>query len=111
MKFSNFLRNFVLQPEFELNIRPMKINENFNTTTYMIIHYAMRHCEHLQIHTLSPFFCLSGTFKLKKLALQREGYNPNVIQDEMFFLDAVKGAYRQLDNCLYNDIIHSRCRL
>ena len=57
------------------------------------------------------FSYLSGTFKLKKLALQREGYNPNVIRDQMFFLDAVKGAYRQLDNCLYNDIVHSRLRL
>jgi len=47
---------------------------------------------------------ITGTFKLKKLALQREGYNPHVIQDQMFFLDAVKGAYRQLDACLYNDI-------
>jgi solute carrier family 27 fatty acid transporter 1/4 len=54
---------------------------------------------------------LTGTFKLKKIALQQEGYNPNVVRDQMFFLDAVKGAYRQLDNCLYNDIIEMRCRL
>ena len=55
--------------------------------------------------------CFAGTFKLKKLALQREGYNPQVIKDKMFFLDAVKGAYRQLDPCLYNDIMEMRCRL
>ena len=54
---------------------------------------------------------LTGTFKLKKIVMQQEGYNPNVIQDQMFFLDAVKGAYRQLDQCLYNDIIEMRCRL
>jgi len=54
---------------------------------------------------------LTGTFKLKKIVMQQEGYNPNVIQDQMFFLDAVKGAYRQLDKCLYNDIIEMRCRL
>lgn len=54
---------------------------------------------------------LTGTFKLKKIALQQEGYNPYVIQDQMFFLDAVKGAYRQLDRCLYHDIVEMRCRL
>ena len=54
---------------------------------------------------------LTGTFKLKKIALQQEGYNPYVIQDEMFFLDSVKGAYRQLDRCLYHDIVELRCRL
>jgi len=54
---------------------------------------------------------LTGTFKLKKIVMQQEGYNPNVIRDQMFFLDAVKGAYRQLDKCLYNDIIEMRCRL
>jgi len=54
---------------------------------------------------------LTGTFKLKKIVMQQEGYNPNVIQDQMFFLDTVKGVYRQLDKCLYNDIIEMRCRL
>jgi len=54
---------------------------------------------------------ITGTFKLKKLALQREGYNPEVITDQMYFLDSEKGAYRQLDNCLYDAIVHSRLRI
>lgn len=54
---------------------------------------------------------ITGTFKLKKLALQREGYNPHAIQDRMYFYDGVKGAYRTLDHCLYQDIIEMRCRL
>ena len=54
---------------------------------------------------------LSGTFKMKKMDLQREGFNPQQIEDRMFFYDVVKGAYRQLDACLYNDIVEMRCRL
>ena len=48
---------------------------------------------------------------MKKMDLQREGFNPQVIEDRMFFYDVVKGAYRQLDACLYNDIVEMRCRL
>jgi len=54
---------------------------------------------------------ITGTFKMKKMDLQREGFNPQVIEDRMFFYDVVKGAYRQLDACLYNDIVEMRCRL
>jgi len=54
---------------------------------------------------------ITGTFKMKKIDLQREGFNPQVIEDRMFFYDVVKGAYRQLDACLYNDIVEMRCRL
>jgi len=54
---------------------------------------------------------ITGTFKMKKMDLQREGFNPQQIEDRMFFYDVVKGAYRQLDACLYNDIVEMRCRL
>jgi len=54
---------------------------------------------------------ITGTFKIKKMDLQREGFNPHVIEDRMFFYDVAKGAYRQLDACLYNDIVEMRCRL
>ena len=57
------------------------------------------------------YILFPGTFKLKKLALQREGYNPEVIADQMYFLDAEKGAYRQLDHCLYDAIVNSRLRI
>jgi len=48
---------------------------------------------------------------MKKNALQREGYNPNFIKDQLFFYDAVKGVYRKLDHCLYNDIVEMRFRI
>ena len=52
---------------------------------------------------------ISGTFKLKKLALQREGYDPNIIDDKMFFYNKMKGAYQPLDINLYNEVMQMRC--
>ena len=52
-----------------------------------------------------------GTFKLKKLALQREGYDPNVIDDKMFFYNKSEGAYQPLDIQLYNEVMQMRCNL
>lgn len=52
---------------------------------------------------------ITGTFKLKKLALQREGYDPNIIDDKMFFYNKSKGAYQPLDIQLYNEVMSMRC--
>ena len=52
-----------------------------------------------------------GTFKLKKLALQREGYDPNLIDDKMFFYNKSEGAYQPLDIQLYNEVMQMRCNL
>ena len=63
------------------------------------------------VHLSGRRLFFPGTFKIKKLDLQREGFNPHVIEDRMFFYDVVKGAYRRLDACLYEDIVEMRCRL
>jgi len=54
---------------------------------------------------------ITGTFKLKKLALQREGYDPNLIDDKMFFYNKSEGAYQPLDIQLYNEVMQMRCNL
>ena len=56
-------------------------------------------------------FTLTGTFKLKKLALQREGYNPDVISDPLYFYDNASGGYKALDAELYEDIVSKKMRL
>ena len=53
----------------------------------------------------------TGTFKLKKLNLQKEGYNPSTIQDKIFFLDSKNKKYIPLNQQLYEDIINSRMGL
>ena len=48
---------------------------------------------------------------MKKLALQREAFNPHVITDPLYFYDSTKGSYRALDSDLYDDIVGMRYRL
>lgn len=48
-------------------------------------------------HPLSP----SGTFKLQKMELRKEGFNPAVVRDPLFYLDARKGRYVPLDQKAY----------
>ena len=71
---------------------------------YMFRNYS-RNFHFIQI------YLILGTFKLKKLALQREGYDPNVIDDKMFFYNKSEGAYQPLDIQLYNEVMQMRCNL
>lgn len=52
---------------------------------------------------------VTGTFKLKKLDLQKEGFNPNLIQDKIYYL-APSGLYEQLTSEYYNKIINGEVR-
>jgi len=54
---------------------------------------------------------ITGTFKIRKLDLVREGYNPTVVSDPLFFYNSAVGTYCELDTCLYEDIVSMRCRL
>jgi len=54
---------------------------------------------------------LTGTFKIRKLDLVREGYNPSLVRDPLFFYNSAAGAYCKLDSCLYDDIVSRRHRL
>lgn len=53
---------------------------------------------------------LTGTFKLKKLDLQKEGFNPNVIQDKLYYLNNKVGAYEPLNPDVYNRILNGEIR-
>ena len=64
-----------------------------------------------------PFFLrlteeldITGTFKLKKRDLQLQGYNPEDIEDELFFLDSRSNQYIPLDKHLYQEISLNKMR-
>lgn len=57
------------------------------------------------------YFFITGTFKLKKVTVQKEGFNINVIKDKVFFLDAKQKAYVPLTADLYNKIISGETRI
>ena len=54
---------------------------------------------------------ITGTFKLKKFNLQREGYDPSIISDKMFFLHPKTGTYETLSIELFNSIVTGAIRL
>lgn len=46
----------------------------------------------------------SATFKLQKTGLRKEGFDPTVVKDQLFYLDARKGRYVPLDHEAYTRI-------
>ncbi|XP_045610961.1 long-chain fatty acid transport protein 4 [Procambarus clarkii] len=47
---------------------------------------------------------VTGTFKLKKLTLQKEGFNPSLIEDKLYFFDSKLQRYVVLTAELFNKI-------
>lgn len=58
--------------------------------------------------TLRLFFCHlpapSGTFKFQKTELRKEGFDPAIVKDPLFYLNAQKCRYVPLDQGAYNRI-------
>eukprot|EP00058_Branchiostoma_floridae_P009386 XP_002594874.1 hypothetical protein BRAFLDRAFT_86042 [Branchiostoma floridae] len=53
----------------------------------------------------------TGTFKLKKTDVRKEGFNPDVISDQMYYMDLSAGTYKPLDSAAYQDIVSGKIRL
>lgn len=52
---------------------------------------------------------MTGTFKLKKLDLQKEGFDPNAINDTIFYMGS-SGKYVKLDKNIYEEILKGNVR-
>lgn len=57
------------------------------------------------------FLIVSATFKLRKVDLQKEGYDPNVIKDKLYYLDPKSNIYVHLGPTEYEKIISGQIRL
>lgn len=53
---------------------------------------------------------VSGTYKLKKLDLQRDGYDIGRIKDQVYYSNN-KGIYQELTIEAYTDIVSGKIRL
>jgi fatty-acyl-CoA synthase len=54
---------------------------------------------------------VTGTFKQKKIDLVKEGFDPTVIRDDLYFFDPDKNAFVHLDKPLYDRIQSGGVRL
>ncbi|XP_043940390.1 long-chain fatty acid transport protein 1 [Protopterus annectens] len=53
---------------------------------------------------LMPEVDTTGTFKIQKTRLQKEGFNPHLISDHLYFLDNKLGKYVAIDTSIYKAI-------
>ena len=58
-----------------------------------------------------PEIEITGTFKHRKVALRKEGFNPNVITDALFWLNPETDAYEPIDNPTFVKITTGGARL
>lgn len=54
---------------------------------------------------------VTETFKQQKIKLVQEGFNPDVTQDLLYFLDVSQKDYILLTVCLYDDIVSGKIKL
>ncbi|NXJ00306.1 S27A1 protein, partial [Psophia crepitans] len=60
---------------------------------------------------LLPQVDTTGTFKIQKTRLQREGFDPHQTSDRLYFLDLKSGRYIPLDEGLYGRICSGKAAL
>ena len=53
---------------------------------------------------------MTGTFKVRKLDLQREGFDPTVVTDPLYYRDDDKQSYRPLDPAAHTRILDKEIR-
>lgn len=53
----------------------------------------------------------TGTFKLKKVQLREEGFDPNVVKDRLYYFNASKGQYEVITPSVYADICSGKIRI
>jgi fatty-acyl-CoA synthase len=60
---------------------------------------------------IRPALDITETFKQKKQDLVREGFDPLVVGDPLFFKDAMSGDYRKIDAAVHAGILDGTIRL
>lgn len=89
----------ILDPEHKINLEEFAIGIKKQLPAYAIPLFIRLLCK----------VDVTGTFKLKKIDLQIEGFNPNIIEDDIFYLTP-SGQYAKLTNEIYNKIINGEVR-
>src|SRR5271166_46947 len=79
-------------PSFDLWKLRRHIQENLAPFAHPMF---LRLCEHIAV---------TETFKPRRSEYVRDGYNPSLTIDRLFFDDVRQGAYRPLDKALYDEI-------
>ncbi|KAI5620920.1 long-chain fatty acid transport protein 1, partial [Silurus asotus] len=60
---------------------------------------------------ISPQVDTTGTFKIQKTRLQKEGFNPHITSDRIYFLNSRAGRYEAVTGEMYNALVEARIPL
>ncbi|MBI3678252.1 MAG: long-chain-acyl-CoA synthetase [Proteobacteria bacterium] len=60
---------------------------------------------------LQPEMQVTGTFKMRKVDLVKEGFDPRVIRDPLYVIDPATQTYVPLDDARYEEIVSGRTKL
>ncbi|XP_051988086.1 long-chain fatty acid transport protein 1-like [Xyrauchen texanus] len=60
---------------------------------------------------ISPYVDTTGTFKIQKTRLQREGYDPRLTTDQIYVLNSRAGRYELVDEQMFNAFEEGRMSL
>lgn len=60
---------------------------------------------------LQPMLEMTGTFKMKKVKLVEEGFNPSNINDPLYFLDTEKKTYVPMTEDICRAIVSREIKL
>lgn len=90
----------------------LKEGEDFDCTdTYkQVVNYLPAYARPRFIR-IQPCLEMTGTFKMKKVRLVEEGFNPAHVTDLLYFLDADKKTYVPLTEEIYTAIISREIKL
>ncbi|XP_010875663.1 long-chain fatty acid transport protein 4 isoform X2 [Esox lucius] len=53
----------------------------------------------------------TGTYKFQKTEMRREGFNPSIVSDKLYFLDPSRGRYVELNKELHSGIVSGKQKL
>lgn len=90
----------ISDPELTLSIKELSVNLIKSLPSYARPQF-LRILEKID---------MTGTCKLKKLDLQKEGFNPNNISDKLYFLNGKTSQYEPLTIEVYNKILNQEIR-
>lgn len=74
----------------------------------IVIFVRIMDCQELKLMCM---YNVTGTYKLKKNELQKQGFDPAAVKDKILFRASGKGEYSELTQSLFNDIMSGRVRV
>ncbi|XP_063919296.1 long-chain fatty acid transport protein 4-like [Zophobas morio] len=85
--------------------------QSFNVNNFYdnLNHYLPMYCIPLFVRVVRSV-SLTGTFKLLKVDLQREGFDVGKIKDKMFVYDVNKKSFVDLNEKMYDDILTGKIK-